>query len=159
MRGAPGKLLLQRASPRPQSILFACTHNAVRSPIAEALGRHFFGRDIYFASVGVQACEIDAFAVAVMEEIGIDISDHTPCSFADLEDTSFDLIITLSPEAHHTALEFTRMLATRVIHWPTLDPTAVQGTRATILEAYRGVRDGLQKHIKEFLDWHPMGSV
>ena len=94
-----------------------------------------------------------------MDEIGIDISGHTPCSFADLEDTSFDLIITLSPEAHHTALEFTRMLATRVVYWPTLDPTAVQGTRETILEAYRGVRDGLQKRIEELLDWHPMGSV
>jgi protein-tyrosine-phosphatase len=156
---AAGMLLSQRTSPRPQSILFACTHNAVRSPIAEALGRHFFGRDVYFASVGVQSREVDAFAVAVMDEIGIDISGHTPCSFADLEDTSFDLIVTLSPEAHHTALEFTRMLATRVVYWPTLDPTAVQGTRETILEAYRGVREGLQKRIEELLDWHPMGSI
>jgi protein-tyrosine-phosphatase len=156
---ASGMLSSQRTSPRPQSILFACTHNSVRSPMAEALGRHFFGRDIYFASVGVQCRELDAFAVAVMDEIGIDISDHKPCSFADLDDASFDLIITLSPEAHHTALEFTRMLATRVVYWPTLDPTAVQGTRDTILEAYRGVREGLQIRIKELLDRHPMGSV
>ena len=94
-----------------------------------------------------------------MDEIGIDIAGHVPISFADLEDSSFDLIISLSPEAHHKALEFTRTLATRVIYWPTLDPTAVQGTRETILDAYRGVRDGLQTRIKEFLDWHPMGSV
>ena len=51
------------------------------------------------------------------------------------------------------------MLATRVVYWPTLDPTAVQGTRETILDAYRGVREGLQKRIEELLDWHPMGSV
>lgn len=127
--------------------------------MAAALGRHFFGRAIYFASAGVHCCEIDAFAVAVMDEIGIDISGHTPSSFADLDDTSFDLIVTLSPEAHHTALALTRMLATQVVYWPTLDPTAVQGTRETILAAYRGVRDSLQKRLEELLDWHPMGSV
>jgi protein-tyrosine-phosphatase len=146
-------------SPRPQSILFACTHNSVRSPMAEALGRHFFGHDVYFASAGVQSREVDAFAVAVMDEIGIDIAGHSPRSFADLEDSSFDLIVTLSPEAHHTALEFTRMLATRVVYWPTLDPTAVQGARETILEAYRGVREGLQKRIEELLDRRPMGAI
>jgi protein-tyrosine-phosphatase len=154
-----GMLSSQRTSPRPRSVLFACTHNSVRSPMAEALGRHFFGRDVYFASVGVQSREVDAFAVAVMDEIGIDIAGHMPCSFADLEDSSFDLIVTLSPEAHHKALEFTRTLATRVVYWPTLDPTAVQGTRETILEAYRNVRERLQKRIEELLDWHPMGSV
>jgi protein-tyrosine-phosphatase len=161
MTVAPTEVSLQSAgaSPRPQSILFACTYNSVRSPMAEALGRHFFGRDIYFASVGVQGREIDPFAIAIMEEIGIDIAGHMPYSFADLEDTSFDLIISLSPEAHHTALEFTRTLATNVVYWPTIDPTAVQGARETILDAYRGVREGLQTRIKEFLDWRPVGST
>ena len=158
MAVAPGMDSSQGAVPRPQSILFACTYNAVRSPMAEALGRRFFGRDIYFASAGVHGGEADSFAIAAMEEIGIDIAGHTSVSFGDLEDANFDLIITLSPEAHHAALEFTRNLATRVIYWPTLDPTAVQGTRETILDAYRGVRNGLQKKIQEFLDWRPAGS-
>jgi protein-tyrosine-phosphatase len=144
---------------RPQSVLFACTFNAIRSPMAEALARHFFGRDIYFASAGVRAGEPDPFAVATMDELGIDLEKHRPKTFEDLEDSSFDLIITLSPEAHHKALEFTRTLAVDVIYWPTLDPTAVQGSRETILAAYRGVREALQKRIKDAFDWQPMGTL
>jgi protein-tyrosine-phosphatase len=144
---------------RPQSVLFACTFNAIRSPMAEALARHFFGRDIYFASAGVRAGETDPFAESVMDELGIDLAKHRPHTFEDLEDSSFDLIVTLSPEAHHKALEFTRTLATDVVYWPTIDPTAVQGSRDTILAAYRGVREALQKRIKEAFDWRPMGTL
>jgi protein-tyrosine-phosphatase len=147
------------ASRRPQSILFACSHNAIRSPMAEALARHLFGREIFFASVGLRAGELDGFAVAAMDEKGIDISRHKPRSFDDLEDDSFDLIITLSPEAHHRALEFTRTLAVDVVYWPTLDPTAVHGSREQVLDAYRGVRDGLDKRIKDLLDWRPFGKL
>jgi protein-tyrosine-phosphatase len=144
---------------RPQSVLFACSMNAVRSPMAEALAKQLFGRDIYFASAGVRAGELDGFAVSAMDELGIDISKHRPHTFEDLEDSSFDVIISLSPEAHHRALEFTRTMAVDVIYWPTIDPTAVQGTRETMLEAYRGVRDGLNKRIKDFLGWRPMGRL
>ena len=144
---------------RPQSVLFACTFNAIRSPMAEALARHFFGREIYFASAGVRAGEADGFAVAAMDDIGIDITKHRPHTFENLEDTSFDLIITLSPEAHHKALEFTRTLAVDVSYWPTLDPTAVQGSRETILAAYAGVRESLQKRILEAFRWQPIGTL
>ncbi len=144
---------------RPQSVLFACSMNAVRSPMAEALAKQYFGRDVYFASAGVRAGELDGFAVAAMEELGIDISKHKPHTFEDLEDSSFDVIISLSPEAHHRALEFTRTMAVEVIYWPTIDPTAVQGTRENMLDAYRNVREGLSKKIKDFLDWRPMGRL
>ncbi len=144
---------------RPQSVLFACSMNAVRSPMAEALAKQLFGREIYFASAGVRAGELDGFAIAAMDELGIDICKHKPHTFEDLEDASFDVIISLSPEAHHRALEFTRSLAVEVIYWPTIDPTAVQGTRETMLEAYRNVRDGLHKRIKDYLDWRPMGRL
>jgi protein-tyrosine-phosphatase len=144
---------------RPQSVLFACSMNAVRSPMAEALAKQFFGREIYFASAGVRAGELDGFAISAMDELGIDISKHKPHTFEDLEDSSFDVIISLSPEAHHRALEFTRTMAVEVIYWPTIDPTAVQGTRENMLDAYRGVRDGLTKRIKEFLEWRPMGRL
>ena len=144
---------------RPQSVLFACSMNAVRSPMAEALAKQLFGRDIYFASAGVRAGELDGFAISAMDELGIDISKHKPHTFEDLEDSSFDVIISLSPEAHHRALEFTRTMAVEVIYWPTIDPTAVQGTRENMLDAYRGVRDGLQKKIKEFLEWRPIGRL
>ena len=159
MNEAPPGSSSAAARPRPQSVLFACTFNAIRSPMAEALGRHFFGRQIYFASAGVRSGELDGFAVASMEELGIDIAKHRPHTFEDLEDASFDLIVTLSPEAHHKALEFTRTLAVDVVYWPTLDPTAVQGSRETVLTAYRGMREGLQKRILDLFEWRPMGGL
>jgi len=143
---------------RPQSVLFACTLNAVRSPMAEALGKHFFGTEVYFASAGVKRGESDAFAIATMEEMGIDIAKHRPHTFEDLEDAYFDLIVTLSPEAHHKALEFTRTLAVDVIYWPTLDPTAVEGGRERILDAYRKVRDGLLERIETLMAYRPMAN-
>ena len=136
---------------RPQAVLFACTLNSVRSPMAEAAARAFFGREIFFASAGVRKGELDPFAVAAMAEIDIDISRHRPKTFADLEDDSFDLIVTLSPEAHHAALELTRALAIDVIYWPTFDPTVVQGSREQMIDAYRGVRDRLIGQIKQRL--------
>lgn len=145
--------------PRPQSVLFACTMNTVRSPMAEAIARHYFGREIYFASAGIKRGEPDPFAAAAMEEIGVDMSRHRPHTFEDLEDSNFDLIITLSPEAHHKALEFTRAMAVDVIYWPTPDATATQGSREAILEAYRDVRDRLTTRIKELLGRGPVGGA
>ncbi len=144
---------------RPQAVLFACSHNAVRSPVAEALAKHLFGREIYIASAGVRPGELDGFCIAVMDEIGLDISKHKPHSFEELEDTSFDWIITLSPEAHHKALEMTRTMAVEVFYWPTPDPSAGVGSREEMLEGYRQLRDTLMKRIKDKLGWHAMGSV
>jgi protein-tyrosine-phosphatase len=144
---------------RPKAVLFACTRNAVRSPMAEAIARHLFGREIYFASAGIKRAVSDGFAVAVLDEIGIDMSKHRPQTFEELEDGYFDLIVTLSPEAHHKALEYTRTQAIDVVYWPTLDPTAVEGSRERILEAYREVRDGLLERIKKLLGYSPMGNL
>lgn len=148
---------LRRA--RPQSVLFACTFNAVRSPMAEGVGRRLFGREIYFASAGIRSGQLDSFAVAVMDEIGVDISRFKPQTFEDLEDASFDLIVSLSPEAHHRTLEFTRTMAVEALYWPTLDPTAVEGSREQRLRTYRGVRDSLEARIKDLLAWRPPASV
>lgn len=143
---------------RPQSVLFACTTNTVRSPMAEAIARHYFGREIYFASAGLKTGEPDAFARAAMEEIGIDISRHKPHTFEDLEDSNFDLIVTLSPQAHHKALEFTRAMAVDVVYWPTPDATATQGGREIILDAYRDVRERLTRHIRDLLGRPPVSG-
>ena len=140
---------------RPQAVLFACSENSLRSPMAEAFGRHYFGRSVYFASAGVRKGDLDPFAVAVMEEVGIDIAGFRPHTFEDLEDASFDLIITLSPEAHHKALEFTRTLAADVVYWPTLDPSVVEGSRERMLDAYRLVRDTLGERVKAFFNPRP----
>jgi protein-tyrosine-phosphatase len=124
--------------------------NAVRSPMAEAILRYLAGRQIYVESAGVRAGgEADPFAVAVMDEIGIDISKHTPQAIADLHDSSFDLVVSLSPEAHHQALEMTRTQAIDAEYWPTLDPTAAMGSREQILDAYRAVRNSLFDRIKK----------
>jgi protein-tyrosine-phosphatase len=137
---------------RPQAVLFACGLNAVRSPMAAALLKQMLGGSLYVGSAGVRKGELDVFASAVMEEIGIDINAHAPITFEDLDDLeglNFDLIITLSPEAHHKALELTRTLAVEVEYWPTADPTAVEGNREQRLDAYRAVRDQLVQKIRE----------
>jgi protein-tyrosine-phosphatase len=137
---------------RPQAVLFACGLNSVRSPMAAALFRHLLGRAAYVGSAGVRTGELDPFAVAVMDEVGLDISKHRPMTFEELEDwegLNFDLIVTLSPEAHHKALDLTRTIAADVEYWPTADPTGQEGSRAQRLAAYREVRDMLTARIKE----------
>ncbi|MGD9742770.1 MAG: arsenate reductase ArsC [Dongiaceae bacterium] len=132
----------------PGSVLFCCTMNAIRSPMAEGLLKHLHGHQIYVDSAGVRSDAVDPFAVAVMDEIGIDISRHRAKTFDSLEDTSFDLIISLSPEAQHSAVELTRTMACDVEFWNTFDPSLVEGGRETVLEAYRQVRDTLLQRIK-----------
>lgn len=131
------------------AILFACTMNAVRSPMAAALMRHLTAKGIYVESAGVRAGALDPLAVEAMEEIGLEIGKHRPRRFEDLEDGSFDLVITLSPEAQHKAVELTRTAATEVEYWPTMDPTAVEGSREQRLIAYRAVRDQLLERLKQ----------
>jgi protein-tyrosine-phosphatase len=136
---------------RVQSVLFVCAHNSVRSPMAEALARHYFGKSIYIQSAGVRPGERDPFVVAALDEIGIDGSKHKPRTLAELEEwegLNFDLIITLSPEAHHAALDLTRTIAADIEYWPTADPTLVQGSRDQRIDAYRDVRDGLTYRIR-----------
>ncbi len=135
----------------PASVLFICNFNAVRSPMAEGLTKFYCGRKIYVESVGIRPEEGGAnpFAVAVMEEEGLDISRHKPKKFEDLMDSSFDLVVTLSPQAQHKAIDLTRTLDCQVIYWPTLDPTAVVGNRENIMAAFRQTRDMLSQNIKK----------
>ena len=117
--------------------------------MAEGLLKHLLGHRVYVDSVGVRAGEIDPFAVAVMEEIGIDVSRHRSKSFDELEDTSYDLIVSLSPEAQHRAVELTRTMACEVEFWRVLDPSLIEGSRETRLHAYRQIRDQLLRRIQE----------
>lgn len=138
---------------RVQSVLFMCNYNAVRSAAAEAIARAYFGKSTYVQSAGVRSGEpTDPFMIAALDEIGIDASRHRPRTVEELEDwegLNFDLIITLSPEAHHRALDLTHTLAADVEYWQTPDPTLVQeASREQRLDAYRDVRDGLTRRIK-----------
>jgi protein-tyrosine-phosphatase len=143
---------------RPHAVLFACGLNMIRSPMAAALFKHLFGSRAYVGSVGVRKGELDPFAAAVMDEVGLDISKHRPLTFEELDELeglNFDLIVTLAPEAHHKALELTRTIAADVEYWPTPDPSVVAGSREQQLDAYRDLRDQLFERIKKRFDWHP----
>ncbi len=140
MRGAHGEEL-------PDAVLFACNLNAVRSPMAAALMRYLYGKFVHVESVGVRKGAVDPLVVEVMDELGIDVSRHASKSFEDLEDTNFDLVISLTPEAHHNALELSRTMAIEAEYWPTYDPTLSEGSREQRLTAFRAVRDDLLRRL------------
>jgi protein-tyrosine-phosphatase len=136
----------------PQAVLFACGQNSIRSVMAESLLAHMFPKAMYVKSAGLKKGELDPFVVAVMAELGQDVSKHKPTTFEELDDwegLNFDLMITLSPEAHHKALELTRTNAADVEYWPTQDPSGTEGNREQKLAAYREVMDGLLLRIRK----------
>jgi len=140
---------------RPGAVLFACNFNHVRSPMAEALLKRLMGDRIYVDSCGLkysrdgQKVGVDPFAEIVMAELGCDLSEHQAKVFDDLEDDSFDLVISFTPEAQHRAVEFARGRAAEIEYWPILDPTLAEGSRDSRLAAYREVRDMLVARIAE----------
>jgi len=127
----------------PSSVLFACTMNSVRSVMAEGILKKLCGERIYIDSVGKQAGDKNGYMIEVMLEIGIDLTNHRSKTFVSLDDTSFDMIISLSPEAHHAAVELTRWMSCELIYWPTFDPDAIRGRRETRLVGFRQIRDDL----------------
>jgi protein-tyrosine-phosphatase len=131
----------------PSAVLFACTLNAIRSPMAAAIMHHYFGHKVYVASVGIAAGDPDPFVPLIMDEIGIDLKRHRPHSFEDLEDSGFDLLVTLSPEAQLRAENMSRTMAIDIESWNVADPSATSGSREQILDSYRAVRDDLVKRI------------
>ena len=151
--------MVQGGDRLPSSVLFACSMNSVRSPMAEGIMKQLFPYKVYTQSAGVHEGELDAFAVAVMEEAGADISAHVPKTFEEIHDTGFDLIVSLSPEAHHHALELAHTMDIDVEYWPTQDPTMEMGTRDQRLAAYRRVRDQLTARIKQRFGWEPPAST
>ena len=132
----------------PGAVLFACTANRVRSPMAEGIMRGFYGSQVFVDSCGVAPKEdIDPFTAAVLEEIGCGLKSHTPKSFADLNDASFDVIVALTPEASLRAADMARGCAVERLYWPTLDPSLNAGSREGMLDAYRAMREELKARI------------
>lgn len=131
----------------PQSVLFCCDYNAVRSPMAEGIMKKFYGAGTYVQSVGVMNdLEIDGFAIAACEELGIELSRHRSRSFDEMQEwgddlSSFDLIIALSPASQRRALDLTRLFHLTVEYWPIMDPTGLGETREAKLASYRQTRD------------------
>lgn len=143
----------------PQSVLFCCDHNAVRSPMAEGIMKKFYGSDTYVQSVGVNNdLEIDGFAIAVCQEIGVELSRHRSRSFDEMEEwgehlSSFDLVVALSTSSQTRALDLTRVHHLTVDFWPITDPTALGESREVKLNAYRHTRDQIIKNMTEL--WGP----
>lgn len=137
----------------PQSVLFCCDHNAVRSPMAEGIMKKLYGTDTYVQSVGVKNdMEIDGFSIAVCQELGVELSRHQSRSFDEMEEwgddlSSFDLVIALSPASQRRALELTRFFHLEVEYWPILDPTGLGETREAKLDSYRAARDQIAKRL------------
>lgn len=134
---------------RPDSVLFLCGRNEIRSPMAEMLAQRVLPQSVFVASAGVRKGSRNGFVDSVLAELDLSLGEREPRTLSELEDSYFDLIVTLSPEAHHRALELTRHMAVEVEYWPTLDPSVVEGSRDQVLEAYRRVRDGLAEQIAE----------
>ena len=139
----------------PQSILFCCDHNAVRSPMAEGIMKKLYGTGTYVQSVGViNDLEIDGFSIAVCDEIGVELSRHRSRSFDEMERwgddlSSFDLIVALSPASQRRALELTRLFHLKVEYWAILDPTGIGETRETKLVSYRQTRDQILSKLRK----------
>lgn len=135
----------------PGAVLFACNFNRVRSAMAEALMKRAFGTAVYVDSCGLRPQDenepADPFVAAVMAEIGVEIASHRSKTFDDLADGSFDVVISLTPETHHHAVELGRNRSTEIEYWPTPDPTLQEGSREARLEAYRAARDELAEKI------------
>ena len=133
----------------PDAVLFACNLNRVRSPLAAALFRRRFGARVFVDSCGLKPGEdVDPFAAAVAQELGLDLNGHRPKGFDELEDDSFDLVVSLTPEAHHRSVELARGRAVELEYWPILDPTLETGSRERRLEAYRVMRREIDRRIE-----------
>jgi len=141
----------------PTSVVFACDHNCLRSPMAEGLAKWAVGERVFVQSAGVRSgLPVDGFAVAVLGELGIDISHHCPRSFDEMESygedfSAYDLLVAFTPAAQRRALEYTRHASLDVAYWPTLDPSAVEGSRPQRLEVYRQTRDAILGRIRNLL--------
>ncbi|WP_298427350.1 low molecular weight phosphatase family protein [Rhodoblastus sp.] len=134
---------------RPRAVLFACSLNSTRSPMAEGLTRLAFGPAMTVASAGLRAAEMDGFVLCVLAESGMDMTRHVPRTLDEVDLAQFDLVVALSPEAHGRVLELTRDLGVPVEYWPTEDVTHFDGARDQKLAAYRQVRDRLMDRIKQ----------
>ena len=134
------------------SVLFCCTYNAVRSPMAEGIMKKLYGENIFVDSVGVHAGRSDPFIIEVMKEIEVDISNHKPKSFEHLSGQSFDYVISLSPNAQHKAVDLTRYMSCELLFWNTFNPTYIEGSRDIKVNAYRNVRNDLDRQIFSYFD-------
>lgn len=139
----------------PQSILFCCDQNAVRSPMAEGIMKKLYGQDAYVQSAGLRSdLEIDGFAIAVCAEIGVELDRHRSRSFEEMEKwgeqfSSFDLVVALTPASRTQAHQQAKYAHVELDYWPVSDPSAAGDGREVKLMAYRRARDEIVEYLTE----------
>ncbi|MDW8355843.1 MAG: arsenate reductase ArsC [Bryobacterales bacterium] len=140
-------------------VLILCTGNSARSQMAEGLLRHLAGDSFEVASAGTRPSAVRPEAVAVMQELGIDISGHRSKSVEEFVGQSFDYVITVCDSARDACPVFAG--PARRIHWSFEDPAAASGSERERLEAFRRVRDQLAERLRQFVhaEWcSPLGA-
>ena len=131
-------------------VLFLCTHNSARSQMAEGILRHFAEEDIEVASAGTEARGVHPLAIAVMAEIGIDISRAESKTLDRFLDQRWDYVITVCDDANESCPVFPR--ARHSMHWSFSDPSAVEGSEDERREAFRHVRDAILERLLAWLE-------
>ena len=132
-----------------KTVLFLCTGNSCRSQMAEGLLRHLAGDRFEVASAGTHPAGLNPGAVAVMQEIGIDISSHRSKRVDEYMDTRFDYVITVCDRAKETCPVFPAALSQ--LHWSFEDPAAAQGSAEERRAVFHRVRDEIAERIRRFI--------
>ena len=130
-------------------VLFLCVHNSARSQMAEGLLRSMGGGAVDVKSAGLQAGGLRPEAVAVMHELGLDISAQRSKSIEELADEHFNIVVTTCEEAKEACPFFPG--ARETLHWDLPDPSAVPGDEPARLAAFREVRDELWAHVADLI--------
>lgn len=130
-------------------ILVLCTGNSARSQMGEGLFRSEGGEQFEVFSAGTRPSSVRPEAIAVMQEVGIDISGQRSKSVDEFSGQAFDYVVTVCDNARDTCPVFPA--ATRRLHWSFEDPAAVAGTEAERLLAFRRSRDQIRGRVREFL--------
>ena len=133
----------------PGSVLFACTHNMVRSAMAEGMMKSRFPGTVFVDSCGIHPGSMDSFTVKAMAEIDMDISSHEPKTFDDIKDANFDLVICFSEDSHALAKEFVRGKSMELEYWPVYDAALTSENQQLRLDAYRMVRDEISRRLDD----------
>ncbi len=131
----------------PASVLFVCTLNSIRSPMAEGMMKARFGDRVYVQSCGLEAGEVSDLMVAVMREKSLDMQNHKSKTLAEMSDTSFDVAIAFNTDAESALRAFFDDSDTQIECWPTPDPTAGAMDVRAMMDNFRAVRDVIEMRI------------
>ena len=146
------------SKPPSPRIVFVCTYNRIRSPMAAALLTALSPELDKVDSCGVAINDsfADGFTIAVMAEVGIDLNNHTAKDVADMDLTTADMIVCFSETSYEVLCKMRKTLPTAcdILYWPVYDPDLLAESRPRRLAGYRAVRDTIRQHLlTHFVDY------